>query len=149
MMVAHMDHESSMSMPMSASSTMSGMSMSSPTHTTMHMPSIKMMGMQAMAMTFFTSSDTPLYSMAWMPGTTGQYAGTCIFLIACAALFRAMLAVRCQFYPLLRAVDARRNAGLDQIIYRKEKAIQYQWRARDAILIGVLDMVLAGVGYLL
>jgi hypothetical protein len=37
---------------------------------------------------------TPLYSTMWSPKTTGQYAGTCIFLIIFATIFRGLLAVR-------------------------------------------------------
>ena len=45
-----------------------------------------------MIMTFFTATDTPLYSLDWTPGSTGSYAGTCIFLIILAVLFRVLLA---------------------------------------------------------
>ncbi|KAF2404740.1 hypothetical protein EJ06DRAFT_470308 [Trichodelitschia bisporula] len=44
-----------------------------------------------MKMTFFTSPHTPLYSQHWTPNSTGSYAGTCIFLIALAGIFRALL----------------------------------------------------------
>lgn len=47
-----------------------------------------------MNMAFFTSTTTALYSTGWMPTTTGGYAGTCIFLIIFAALFRSMFALR-------------------------------------------------------
>jgi solute carrier family 31 (copper transporter), member 1 len=43
---------------------------------------------------FFNAINTPLYSSAWAPSTPGQYAGTCIFLIALAILFRSLLAGR-------------------------------------------------------
>lgn len=52
------------------------------------------MDMSMMSMTFFTSTMTPLYSTMWSPKTTGQYAGTCIFLIIFATIFRGLLAVR-------------------------------------------------------
>lgn len=45
-----------------------------------------------MIMTFFTATNTPLYSLGWTPGSTGSYAGTCIFLIILAVLFRVLLA---------------------------------------------------------
>ena len=41
---------------------------------------------------FQISSSTPLYSTAWTPASTGSYAGTCIFLIVLAALFRGLIA---------------------------------------------------------
>ncbi|ETN44397.1 uncharacterized protein HMPREF1541_10577, partial [Cyphellophora europaea CBS 101466] len=56
--------------------------------------STPLMGMSSMAMVFFTSIHTPLYSSAWTPSNAGQYAGTCIFLITLAAIFRALLAIR-------------------------------------------------------
>lgn len=45
-----------------------------------------------MIMTFFTATNTPLYSLGWTPTSTGSYAGTCIFLILLAVLFRVLLA---------------------------------------------------------
>jgi hypothetical protein len=44
------------------------------------------------SMLFAASSTTPLYFSSWAPFTTGQYAGTCIFIIILAASFRALLA---------------------------------------------------------
>lgn len=87
--------------------------------------------------------------MGWTPDTIGQYAGTCIFLIAFAAIFRALLAVRVHFYRLLAAADTRHNGDIAYEPYREEKSIQHQWRAREATLLGLIDVVLAGVGYLL
>lgn len=87
--------------------------------------------------------------MNWTPNTTGQYAGTCIFLIAFAAVFRALLAIRVNFYPLLTAVDTRRDFGLEYEHQRDEKSAQGPWRARDAVLLGLIDLVVAAVGYLL
>ena len=58
------------------------------------MPDGTTMPMSSMMMTFFTSTTTPLYSAAWSSATTGQYAGTCIFLIFFATVFRALLALR-------------------------------------------------------
>jgi hypothetical protein len=46
------------------------------------------MSASEMSMTFFTSSSTPLYSTQWTPKSTGAYAGTCIFIILLAALYR-------------------------------------------------------------
>ena len=54
-----------------------------------------MSGMDAgghMIMTFFASTNTPLYSLGWTPTSEGSYAGTCIFLIILAVLFRVLLA---------------------------------------------------------
>ena len=60
------------------------------------------MGMQDMTMTFFTSQTTPLYSSAWVPTTYGQYAGTQIFLIVLAVIFRGLIALRWNFSRLVR-----------------------------------------------
>lgn len=84
-----------------------------------------------------------------MPNTIGQYAGTCIFLIAFAAIFRALLAIRVHFYPLLAAADTRRTGGLEYAPYYNEKPGRRPWRAREAVLLGLLDVVVAGIGYLL
>jgi len=84
-----------------------------------------------------------------MPASVGQYAGTCIFLIVFAAIFRALLALRFHFYTLLAAADARRNGGLAYEPYKNGKSVRRPWRAREAALLGFLDVVLAGVGYLL
>ncbi|KAJ4298570.1 hypothetical protein N0V88_003600 [Collariella sp. IMI 366227] len=43
---------------------------------------------------FQTAISTSLYSSAWTPTTTGAYAGTCIFLIVLATLFRGLLALK-------------------------------------------------------
>ena len=47
-----------------------------------------------MASVFQTSMATSLYSSRWTPNSTGAYAGTCIFLIVLAALFRGLLALK-------------------------------------------------------
>ena len=55
-------------------------------------PDSSMMPMSSMPMVFFTSTTTPLFSSRWSPTSTGSYAGTCIFLIALAVVFRGLLA---------------------------------------------------------
>ena len=52
------------------------------------------MSSSTMAMTFFTSQSTVLYGDAWKPTTTGQYAGTCIFLIVLAIFSRILFVWR-------------------------------------------------------
>ena len=52
------------------------------------------MGSMAMKMVFSNSQSTPLYSDSWTPSTSGQYAGTCIFLILLAVSFRGLLAAK-------------------------------------------------------
>ncbi|KAI5238021.1 Ctr copper transporter [Aureobasidium subglaciale] len=53
-----------------------------------------MSGMGSMSMVFTTAHNTPLYSKAWTPTSTGAYAGTCIFLIVLAILSRLLQAWR-------------------------------------------------------
>lgn len=100
-----------------------------------------------MAMTFFAASTTPLFAAAWTPRTAAQYAGTCIFLIAFAAVFRALLAVRVHFYPLLRGFDAHQSGAAAGQVYQEK--VGSQWRAREAVLLAFVDVLIATVGYLL
>lgn len=50
------------------------------------------MSASMMKMVFYTAANTPLYSSDWQPKSTGSYAGTCIFLIVLASIFRGLLA---------------------------------------------------------
>lgn len=137
-------------MTSSGSAAMTGMSMGMPTDSSMSMNSSMMMGMDSMAMVFFTSNQTPLYSWSWSPTTDGQYAGTCIFLIAFAALFRALLAIRVHFFPILAAFRRRHGQHFDNMVLLDEKTIARRpWRANEAVMVAFLDMILAGVSYLL
>lgn len=47
-----------------------------------------------MTMFFFTSTSTPLFSLAWTPSSTGGYAATCVFLIGLAVITRGVLAAK-------------------------------------------------------
>jgi len=47
-----------------------------------------------MVMAFFNSQYTPLYSKGWAPSGTGGYAGTCIFLIILAVVYRSLFAAK-------------------------------------------------------
>lgn len=51
-------------------------------------------GMGSMSMVFTTVHNTPLYSSAWTPTSTGAYAGTCIFCIILAIIARGLQAWR-------------------------------------------------------
>ncbi|KAI9838914.1 MAG: hypothetical protein M1819_004122 [Sarea resinae] len=77
MAMAGMSSSSTMSMPMASSTSSTSASMDN-----------------TMQTTFFTSHSTPLYSLSWHPQTTGTYAGTCIFLIVLASIFRLLLAAK-------------------------------------------------------
>jgi len=47
-----------------------------------------------MHMVFFSAVDTPLFSETWSPRSSAGYAGTCIFLIILAIIFRILTAVK-------------------------------------------------------
>jgi len=63
-------------------------------HNSMSMPT-------TMPMTFFASTTTPLYTAAWEPKTSSQYALTCLFLLLLCVVFRALLAARCNLQVVL------------------------------------------------
>lgn len=48
----------------------------------------------SMAMVFNNNHGTPLFSNTWTPSSRGTYAGTCIFLIALAAIGRCLVAFK-------------------------------------------------------
>ncbi|UKZ82895.1 hypothetical protein TrVFT333_010695 [Trichoderma virens FT-333] len=129
-----MDATSSMAMP---SSTAGPMSMESSNMT---------MNMESMAMMFFTSTSTPLWSSAFTPTTAGQYAGACIFLIAFTVVFRILLALRFNMYKVVAAAKMRRGGGLLQSDMTEIKSTPRPWRASEAIMSGALDAVIAGYG---
>ncbi|EEQ91699.1 copper transporter [Blastomyces dermatitidis ER-3] len=49
-----------------------------------------------MIMAFQNVQATPLFAIAWTPNSAGAYAGTCIFLLLFAAIFRVLIAVKIQ-----------------------------------------------------
>jgi hypothetical protein len=132
--------------------------------------------MSMMSMTFFTSQMTPLYSATWVPSTTGEYAGMCIFLIFLAIVFRVLLALKARqetawldaelnrryisvagrLPPPERAQQERKKiilteGGVEEevlVVRRKSGAVQ-PWRITTDPLRAVMDTVIAGVGYLL
>jgi len=127
----------SMSMPSESDSSSSS---------TSHMSD--MMGMSDMMMVFFTSAHTPLYSKAWTPAGAGTYAGTCIFLVVLAFIFRALLALRCRFSELWNRTRSNEfwDADLELGAAGQEREA---WRVNKALTRAMLDTVLAGVSYLL
>ena len=113
-----------------------------------------MMGMDMMMMTFFTSTSTALYADSWMPANSGQYAGTCIFLIALAALFRGIVALRTNFPALLAIWAHQRDTSILRADFEDDgkwmlAVARRPWNINEALARAVLDTVLAGVSYLL
>lgn len=106
-----------------------------------------LMGMDSMAMNFFSATTTPLFSMSWAPNSIGAYAGTCIFLILFAALFRALVIFRVNVYniPFLGLQNAGKQSGIIGADAEKTPS----WRAYDAVVLSSLDVLVAGFGYLL
>lgn len=123
--------------------------------------------------------STPLYSMTWTPTSTGAYAGTCIFLIFLAALMRALLAGKNYLeakwldrelnrryvvvtggkLPLAQRLSQDSTAkhvvlsenGVEEdvVVVGRKKAVARPWRVSVDPLRALVDMVIAGVGYLL
>ncbi|KFY08807.1 hypothetical protein V492_05885 [Pseudogymnoascus sp. VKM F-4246] len=131
----------SMDMPMATPT--DGSSMSMPTS------SSDTMAMGGMPMVFFTSTTTSLWSSTFTPSTTGQYAGICIFLIAFAIIFRFLIAFRVNFFDIMAAAEQRRNGGLLHPYATEAKSAVRPWRAREAVMMGFMDVTIAGVSYLL
>ena len=125
-------------------------------------------------MTFFTSDDTPLYSTAWSPRTTGQYAGTCIFLIFLALALRGLIALKSvlemhvwRSSMAVGHVHGRADPGPDQGSESSEEAKVPRvpvtqegllrtvrmharpWRLNVDGSRAVLDLLIVGVAYLL
>jgi Ctr copper transporter family len=136
------------------------------------------MSMSMMSMTFFTSTMTPLYSAMWSPTSTGQYAGTCIFLVILATIFRGLLAVKAwketawldaEFNRRYVTVagklpkseriasdsDSKRmilteNGVEEDVVVVKKRSMGIRpWRITTDPVRAAMDTVIAGVGYLL
>ena len=140
------------SMDLMASMTMSSMPSATGLSSAAGMAEGAMMSMSDMMMVFFTATNTPLYSTAWAPSSTGQYAGTCIFLVLLSATFRGIVALRCNFGALWTrqsrqaAKQALRHEGEHSDLRTQQRR---SWTINEAACSAVLDTVLAGVSYLL
>lgn len=136
------------------------------------------MSMSMMSMTFFTSTTTPIYSAAWKPTSTGQYAGTCIFLVILATIFRGLLAAKAwketawldaEFnrryitvagkLPKVERIasdsDSKRmilteNGVEEDVVVVKKRSMGIRpWRITTDPIRAAMDTVIAGVAYLL
>jgi len=136
------------------------------------------MDAESMAMTFFSNTLTPLFSKAWSPKTTGQYAGTCIFLIILAIVYRGLYAFRSRvenrwvaqalqrrYVVVVDRLPESERIGKDvdamsavlssngveenvKVVHRPHQGTQ-PWRFSVDLPRGLLVTVLSGVGYLL
>jgi hypothetical protein len=140
--------------------------------------SSSMMTMSEMSMTFYTSTMTPLYSSSWAPTSTASYAGTCIFLIVLAVLFRGLLALKgwketawldaefnrryvvvagkptkaeriSQDSDSKRMILTENGVEEDVIVVKKRSSDVRPWRLSVEPLRAVMDTVIIGVAYLL
>ncbi|RKU45361.1 hypothetical protein DL546_000733 [Coniochaeta pulveracea] len=127
---------------------------------------------------FQTSIHTPLYSLLWTPSSTGTYAGTCIFLIFLSTTMRFLLAgkaylearwldrefhrryVAVQGRPTLkeqmsqdslakRAVLTENGVEEDVMVVGRKETKVIPWRLSIDPIRAVMDVIIAGVGYLL
>lgn len=140
---------------------------------------MSMSSMSMMENVFFSSTTTALYSSAWEPKSTGAYAGTCIFLIVLAVIFRSLAAGKHilehrwmdkelnRRYVSVRGVPteaARINAdsegknvtliserGVEEQVrvVRRHKRSVTPWRCSIDLPRAVYVTVMSGVGYLL
>jgi hypothetical protein len=127
---------------------------------------------------FQTSIHTPLYSLLWTPSSTGTYAGTCVFLILLSTILRFLLAGKAylearwldrEFHRRYVAVQGRlplkeqvsrdslakravlTENGVEEdvmVVGRKETSVR-PWRVSVDPIRAVMDVGIAGVGYLL
>ncbi|KAL3422333.1 low affinity copper transporter [Phlyctema vagabunda] len=136
------------------------------------------MSASMMSMTFFTDTDTPLYSAKWTPNSVGTYAATCIFLIILAVLFRSLLAVKAwkesawmdaefnRRYVVVNGKQPKSERIMDDsdskkmiltengveedvMVVKKKGTTTRPWRMSVDPIRAVLDTVIVGVGYLL
>ena len=134
--------------------------------TTSAMP---MMAMSSMEMVFFTSSLTPLFSMTWTPSGDGNYAGTCVFLIVLALIYRGLYAVKSSAERSWEkrtrqsrfgrtgneptsGLPAEKDVAREQYAFQpleRPRNVGYPWRISVDVPRALLVTVMAGVGYLL
>lgn len=90
-----------------------------------------------MAMTFTNDMTATLYSARWAPSTTGTYAGTCIFLIALAVIFRGLFALRAlqEDRWLDRALDRRYVVVVGGAGARRDSSLERQQQKKSMMLL--------------
>ena len=64
-------------------------------------------------------------------------------------MFRLLLAVRVNFFAILAAAQEHRYKGLVQSHASEDKSKARPWRVDEAVMVAALDVVVAGVSYLL
>lgn len=131
-----------------------------------------------MSMTFFSNTVTPLFSSKWTPKSAGAYAGTCIFLIVLAVIYRASFTLKHYLeYKWLEKTMQRRYVvvadktpvserissdadsktavlsvnGVEENVKVVHSPIRHvqPWRFSVDVPRALLVMIMGGVGYLL
>jgi hypothetical protein len=131
-----------------------------------------------MSSMFSTGTGTQLYSSMWMPMSISAYAGTCIFLIVLAVIFRFLIAVKSvlehrwidaelnrRYVVVRRKVDTKERVSSDSdskralltengveedvMIVRKHVKGVRPWRITTDGPRAAIDTVIAGILYLL
>ena len=162
----HMDHMGSTATTATAGAAVtSATDMDGHTHSAHGVDPMSMM--MTMMSVFQTNIRTSLYSAAWTPKNVGVYAATCIFLVVLAALFRSIVAFKAiQEQKWLDSELARRyaeeHASADSLakteagapaITMTEAGIRRSrvrpWKLKVDPVRALIDMAIAGVGYLL
>ncbi|KAK9454397.1 Ctr copper transporter family-domain-containing protein [Dipodascopsis uninucleata] len=102
------------SMAMDMSSTSMDMNMGTSTSMDMSSSTADSMDMSSMDMLFHTSTTDSLFAAGWTPSSTGKYAGTCIFLIVLAVIYRFthIIKHRSERYFTTRALDNRYRGSI-------------------------------------
>ncbi len=88
-----------------------------------------------MTMTFITSHTTPLYSTQWTPRSRAGYAGTCIFLIVLAVMFRLLLASKHRLERAWLDRDLNRRYVVAAGRRREKDIVTDDGDARSAMLV--------------
>ncbi|KAI1086755.1 Ctr copper transporter family-domain-containing protein [Rostrohypoxylon terebratum] len=160
-----------MDMTMSTSTAMASMTMTSASSTAtstsgmdMDMDSSSSMMTSAdMAMVFFQSVTTPLYSTTWTPQGQGSYAGTCVFLIVLALVHRVLMAGRSIIFNSSQAPRRhRKDISSDSDDYPGSKSdlesvgdrfrsswSSHPFKVATETARALLEVMIGGIGYLL
>lgn len=64
-------------------------------------------------------------------------------------IFRALLAFRVNFFKITAAAKQGRSGGLLPPSITEDRIETRPWKADEAVIVGVIDMVIVGVSYLL
>ncbi|KAK9238641.1 Ctr copper transporter family-domain-containing protein [Lipomyces kononenkoae] len=155
-----MDNMSSATSAVMAMSTSTASSMSSD-------PSMSMS-----SMSFHNSVSDFLFANAWTPSTRGQYAGTCIFLIVLAVIYRLIHVLKHRmerYYNALARQYARSisistaslqtdkdgtfEKSVAEANVKPDRPLQFRnirpWRLSTDFPLALVQFFLSGVGYLL